>query len=471
MDPITKALAGLVVAATLSLPLTVTAGAQSRVPEAGSPATRPIQEMPENMRRAMGCNAPAGAGTTHNVNVTTPQAWTEATSPHLVPYDINVSATVTIDPCAVVRIASGKTISILAGGEFIATGLQFRPARIERYVGAGPWTQIRVMGGVLSLTRVIVAGGGASLPAVMSQSAALRVQSGKLHVEDVEIADSQSQGVLLNGTGGFDAASQSLRIHGSAGFPVSAFANVIGTIPSGQYQGNAVDAIGIGLSGGPVRFTQTMANHGVPYHVGTGQDGGRLDVNSLVTGQTAVLTIQPGVVIAFPPGGMLYVAGRETSTPTDPARGALIANAGGGPPVVFTTDQSAVPAPGSWIGIRIGNPVDPRTLLNNVKILFAGGVDTAQSNSCPYPGYPVNNDAAIRVLGVPPTQVIANSEIVGSARHGIDRGWQSNTQPDLLPSNTVTPSTTSPGGACRQTTPKNANGSNCPTSPQSPPCP
>ena len=65
----------------------------------------------------------------------------------------------------------------------------------------------------------------------------------------------------------------------------------------------------------------------MPYHVGTGQDGGRLDVNSQVTGQTAVLTIQPGVVIAFPQGGMLYVAGRETSTPTDPARGALIANA------------------------------------------------------------------------------------------------------------------------------------------------
>ena len=244
---------------------------------------------------------------------------------------------------------------------------------------------------------------------------------------------------------------------------------MIGTIPSGQYQGNVVDAIGIGLAGGAVRFTQTMANHGVPYHVGTGQDGGRLDVNSLVTGQTAVLTIQPGVVIAFPPGGMLYVAGRETSTPADPARGALIANAAGGASVVFTTDQGA-PAPGGWIGVRVGDPVDPRTFLNNVKILYAGGVDAAQGKSCAYPGYPVGNDAAIRVLGVPPTQTIVNSEIAWTARHGIDRGWQSNTQPDLLPSNAVTLSTSS-GGACRQTTPKNVTGSNCPASPQSPPCP
>lgn len=106
-----------------------------------------------------------------------------------------------------------------------------------------------------------------------------------------------------------------------------------------------------------------------------------------------------------------------------------------------------------------------------MKILYAGGTDAAQSKSCPYPGYPIGNDAAIRVLGVPPTQTIVNSEIAWTARHGIDRGWQSNTQPDLLPSNTVTPGTTSPGGACRQTTPKNVTGGNCPMSPQKPPCP
>ena len=92
-----KVLAGLAVATALSLPMTAAAGAQSKIPEAGSPATRPIQEMPENMRRAMECRPPAGAGTIHNANVTTPQAWTEAGSPHLVPYDINISAPVTID--------------------------------------------------------------------------------------------------------------------------------------------------------------------------------------------------------------------------------------------------------------------------------------------------------------------------------------------------------------------------------------
>ena len=84
MDPMLRALAGLVAAITLILPMIVVAAGASRVPEPGSPATRPIQEMPENMRRAMGCNRPAGPGTTHNANVTTPETWTEAGSPHLV---------------------------------------------------------------------------------------------------------------------------------------------------------------------------------------------------------------------------------------------------------------------------------------------------------------------------------------------------------------------------------------------------
>jgi len=40
-----------------------------------------------------------------------------------------------------------------------------------------------------------------------------------------------------------------------------------------------------------------MHNRGVPYHVGSGPDSGRMDINSQVAGQVAVLTIEPGIYI------------------------------------------------------------------------------------------------------------------------------------------------------------------------------
>ena len=308
MHPFSQILMSTVITILLIPMLSTGAAGQSKMPQQGSPATRPLQPLPEYMKPFVerflrsACKAPTGSGTTHNINVTASQVWTEAGSPHVLPFDINISAPVTIEACAVVRIAVNKTITILPGGVFIAAGKNRLPVTIEPLVVGKPWMQIRALGGVLSLTHAVVVGGGASLPALVAQSAALRVQNGSLHVDEVEIVDSQSQGVLLNGTGGFDASSHDLWVHGSVGFPVNVFANLVGSIPSGQYRGNGRDAIGIGLAGGPVRVTQTMFNHGVPYHVGTGQDGGRMDINSQVSGSVAVLTIQSGVTILFPPG-------------------------------------------------------------------------------------------------------------------------------------------------------------------------
>src|SRR5207344_2686943 len=105
------------------------------------------------------------------------------------------------------------------------------------------------------------------------------------HVDDVEIAGSLSQGVYINGPVGFDATSQNLRVHDSAGYPVHVYARVLGSVPSGTYTGNGRDAIAIAGSGGPVLDAQTMHARGVPYHVGSGSDGGRMDVNSQLSGQ------------------------------------------------------------------------------------------------------------------------------------------------------------------------------------------
>jgi len=408
------------------------------------------------------CAPPVGAGTTHG-SISTAQTWTEAGSPHIVPFDIGITAPVTIEPCGVVRIVKGGTITISPGGSLVAAGGLGQPVTFEASTPGQPWSSIRNLGGNLSLTHAILTGGGAPLNTNPAYAGALHMQSsglvGSFHVDDVEITGSASQGVYINGPVGFDASSQNLRISGSAGYPVHVFARVIGSVPSGRYTGNGHDEIAIAGSGGPVVDSQTMHDRGVPYHVGSGADGGRMDINSQLAGQVAVLTIEPGVTVRFPPGGTLNV---DPGSTTNPAQGALIAVGTPDKKILFTSDQGAASKAGDWLGIGFGGAVDSRSTMQNTRVEFAGGTTVTGSNSCPYPGRTGPNYAAIRIFGPPATQFITDTEIVSSLRDGIDRGWRADLQPDFLATNTFTAV-----AACKQTTPRTFNGV-CPATPTCP---
>ena len=412
------------------------------------------------------CTPPVGAGTTHG-SISTPEIWTEAASPHLLPFDTSIYSAVTIEPCAVVRIARRATVTVNPGGSLVAQGQLARPVTFEPMVAGQAWSSIRNLGGTLSLSHALLTGGGDPLATHAALAGTLQMQSplatgGIFHVDDVEIAGSLSQGVYVNGPIGFDASSRNLRVHGSASFPVHVYARVIGSVPSGAYTGNGRDAIAISGTGGPVLDAQTMHARGVPYHVGsTGQDGGRMDVDSQVAGQVAVLTIEPGVTIQFPPGGIFNVGpGGGTAA----ARGALIAIGGTDPAdrIVFTSDRGAASQAGDWLGIVFAGAVDARSVMQNARVEFAGGTSTTGSNSCPYAGGTGINDAAIRIFGPPQMQFITGTEILSSLHHGIDRGWRADLQPDFLAGNTFTAV-----AACKQTQPRTAAG----VCPPAPPCP
>jgi hypothetical protein len=323
------------------------------------------------------CVAPTGAGTTHG-SISTAQTWTEAGSPHIVPFDIGITAPVTIEPCAVVRIVKDGTVTISPGGSLVAAGGLGQPVTFEALTPGQAWSSIRNLGGGLSLTHAVLTGGGAALNTNPAYAGALHMQSpglvGSFHVDDVEITGSLSQGVYINGPVGFDASSQNLRISGSAGYPVHVYARVIGSVPSGRYTGNGHDEIAIAGSGGPVIDDQTMHDRGVPYHVGSGADGGRMDVSAPVGSPVAVLTIEAGVTVRFPPGGTLNV---DTGNGTNPAKGALVAIGATTPAqtIVFTSDQPA-PKAGDWLGIAFNGAIDPRTTMQNTRVEFAGGAST-----------------------------------------------------------------------------------------------
>ena len=423
----------------------------TKLPDAPPPADAAID--------APVCATATGAGTMH-ASVTAAETWTAAASPHIIPFDINVSAALTIEPCAVVKIAIKKTVTVQTGGSFIAAGAPGLPVTIDSVVAGMPFAQIRAVGGAISLTHTIVRGGGDPLNTNVALAAAIHLQTGTLHVDDLEIADSKSQGVYIDGPTGFDATSKDLKIHGSAGFPVHTYARVIGSIPTGTYTGNTRDAIGISGSGGSVVSDQTMHDRGVPYHVGSGLDGGRMDVDSTVAGVVAVLTIEAGVTMQFPPGGTLNVG---IGAGPLAAKGALIAIGTAQKKITFTSDQGAASAAGDWFGVGFGGTVDSRSVMQNTIVRFAGGVQVTGSNSCPYPARAGlgPNYAAIRIYGPAATQFITNTEIPESARDGIDRGWRDDVQPDFLATNTITVV------GCKQTTPALAN-NGCPATP---PCP
>jgi len=399
------------------------------------------------------CPPLTGAGTLHGGSVTSAETWTAATSPHDLPFDMTISAAVTIEACAVVRIGNDKTLTVVANGSIVASGTPGLPVTIERLDPANSWASIRAIGGTLTFRHAVIRGGGDPLNATLPLAAALDVRGGNgatlpiLTVENLTIEGSESQGILLHQGGGFVAGSTGLTITGAAGFPMHSWARAAGTIPSGAYTGNAIDEILLDGSAGAIRESSTLLARGVPYRVGTQPDA-VLDVSRI--GGVASLTIEPGVTLRFGVNGRLRI---DPAGGTAPANGALIAIGTPAAPIVFTS-AAAAPQAGDWNGIWLGNVADPTTRIQHARVEFAGGPSVTGSESCVDAAQTGPNDAAIRILGGDPaTQFVTDTAIVSSARHGIDRGFRSNTKPDFLPSNTFTSVV-----GCSQTHPRDVSG-------------
>jgi hypothetical protein len=407
----------------------------------------PLEQSPDV---AAPCPVPTGAGTTHQGNVNEAQTWTADGSPHVVPFDMSVNAPLTIEACAIVRLAPAITVTVRTGGSIDAAGEPDHPVTIQPRDMGAPWAAIRAVGGTLRFVHAIVAGGGDPGNAVPDLVGALDVRGDQtlppqpiLHAEFLTVSGSAALGLILREGGGFSPTSHDMRVSGSARYPMHVWAREAGTIPSGDYTGNGIDEILIPASGGAESIQEdlTLRDRGVPYRVGMG-DNARVDVSG-GTGPLATLTIEPGVVLRFGPGASLRV---ETFQGDSPAKGALVAVGTAARPIVFTS-SAAAPAAGDWLGIWFGGRADARNRIEHARIEYAGGSSVTGSSSCLYPGpdggTPLVNDAALRILGAAPPAggvFVQSTTIVSSAGHGIDRGWRAEAGVDLdfLPSNTFT---------------------------------
>lgn len=413
------------------------------------------------------CPAPTGAGTMHtsgSVNADT--TWAAAESPHVVISDLSIYKALTLEPCAVVAVSAGKTVTVNAGGSLLANGTATQPVTIKKVDGGANWAQIRFIGGTGRLTHTVLENGGNPLNTIIDLQGVLDIRSGQalptgpdpvVFVDHVTIRGSASNGIRMQSAGAFTADSTALTITGSAGHAASISAPLVSSLPPGTYTGNTLDDVL--LTDEAVRWDITLHDRGVPYLSGAAMQTGVTSIAAVGAGPAvAVLTVEPGVVWKFKKDtGLLNVDMAGT-----PSRAVLIAKGTAAKPITFTS-AAANPAAGDWLGIWIGAD-DPRNSLDHVKILFAGRLQAGSgSNSCQSLLMSTTaSGGALRVYHVPPVTLVTNTEFADSATHAIDRGWRSDVMPSLLAGNTFTRI-----NLCNESMPRDMNGA-CP---MPPPCP
>ncbi len=400
------------------------------------------------------CPAPTGGPTTHKSSVAADETWTAAASPHILPYDTEITATLTLEPCAVVLLAPRLTVTISTKGSIVGTATATTPISIAARDAGKPWAVIRAIGGTMNLTYATIDGGGDPLNTSPVLAGALYGQTGgdpasapdAFALKHVVVSGSKSNGVTLTGTAHFSADSTALTVTGSAGYPVSIFPRVVGSLPSGTYTGNANDEILLpgGGQGEVIIDDQTMHERGVPYHVGHPSSAGELRVGSSSAGAAvATLTIEPGVVVRFQKKGYFEV---EEFGGANPATGALVAKGTVDKPIRFTSAEAA-PAPGDWVGVNFGGLVDPKTALDYVWVEYAGLQTSGGSGSC-MTGL---RQHAVSINGTPtPRAFITNSKVT-HAPNAINSGWKG-APVDFTVSNTFEDIS-----GCKLTNPPDAN--------------
>lgn len=429
--------------------------------------------------QGVACPAPRAGPTTHPAaTLSGDVTWSADASPHVITGDVTVpaGATLTLEPCAQVTIAENHYLTVK--GKLTATGTAGKPITIAQKDAGKRWASIEVSDpGSASLAYVTISGGGGL--GNTTAGASLRVYGQNvvpivkpLFVDHVTVKDSAGPGVLLTDTAGFADGSKELTITQTGSAPVASALsgpmplrvnlNALGTIPSGNYTGNAADEIEIvgDAPSSALGVDATLRNRGVPYHVGGRGGNPELRVSD-DKGGLATLTIEPGVELRFEKDARFEIG---HFTGNDAPRGVLVAVGTPDKHIVFTS-AAATPLAGDWPGLRYVNTLSPNNKLEYVEVKYAGGDCGCSGFSCgPTISTGVTDDAAILLFNQAPSAFIKNCKIEKSASHGISRGWRGTVDPSFLADGT---NTFTDVAGCNETYPKDPNGG-CPANP---PCP
>jgi hypothetical protein len=283
-----------------------------------------------------------------------------------------------------------------------------------------------------------------------------------LRVEHVRVLDSAGYGVYMRKWATFAEGSTDLVVQGAGKtvpdypFPVRMSVNTAGSLPSGQYTGNARDEIQV-VPESPhynLEIDDTFRDRGVPYQIGGNGSFGLITV--VGASGLATMTVEPGVTLKFWSSssnvGGLFVGNTGVA-----GTGQLVAVGSAAAPIVFTGLTSTA---GAWEGITFQGTMAGGNRLEHVRIEAAGAHGGDNGFGCPPAGTP-DSDGALKLFTEPPGAFLKSSTIARSSAHGVYCAWKGATV-DLVAGNTFEEI-----AACKQVDPKPTTGS-CAADP---PCP
>lgn len=378
------------------------------------------------------CEAPTAGPTEHAGFLAADETWTADASPHHITSNLTVDSGLhlTLEACATVEL--DPAVSFLVDGTLTAAGTATRRITFTQATSGSRYESLWIRApGSADLAYVTLEGGGATPGS--SYGATVRVEgawppSETITVDHVTIRDSAGTGLWMSKWAIFGAGSTDLTITDSGEseptypFPLRTTLNALGSIPTGDYTGNAEDTILV-IGESPhymVEEDDTVPNRGVPYQMGGLGGFGTLEIFG-ISGPT--LTIEAGVEIQFTAAGSggLFVGSGTAGA----EQGRVVAEGTTADPVVFT--GVGTPIAGMWEGVTFEGTLANTSVLDHVEILNAGAHGGDNGFGCPLigaGGAPGNaTDGAIKIFAEPSASFITNTHIEDSSSHGIYRAW------------------------------------------------
>lgn len=366
------------------------------------------------------CEPATGEGTVHTGIITADETWRSADGPHLIPSALGVRATVTIEPCTVVRVAGGTTITVGdTEGRIVAHG-ESGAIRFESDSETQAFGGIAVQNGTLDFEHVTIERGGEDGAAIEVNGPDDGSIARQLRLLHTDIVSSAGSGIRLTRGAAFTSDSTDLTITSAGtaaiaeqGHPIDIDPPGIGTIPDGMYAGNREDSIVVRTPWPRVIVDETFREVGVPYRIADSflmydPDGADL-----------TLTIEPGVTLRFDrnAGGDIgltlgnQAAGSEVR---------LVAMGTALQPITFTSNAPA-PAPGDWGGVMMANAPSSGNILSNAIVEYAGGETSTRGYGC---GTGENVGGLILIDWLPSEVFVTGSTFRQTRGAGIVSGWR-----------------------------------------------
>jgi hypothetical protein len=290
----------------------------------------------------------SSAGTHHSGTIATAENWTAADNPHIIDSDLDIEASLTVEPGVVVLVADGASIAVgahlpsalIAGGRSDSLTV-FVP--LSDPPGPGLWRGIEFWEQTdpirTRLNYCSIEGAGAGNTAAITCYA-------EVLIANTKIANNAGTGIYCQNAG--FARFENDTVTGCGGFPLHIAAQHVGTIGNGNsFTGNAHDAIEV--AGGTIAGNAQYRWQGVPYRI--------LETVEVGSALEPTLLIENGVELQFEPGAGLAI-GRT-------ARASLQADS------VTLTGTTA--QPGAWNGLELHRYTTSDSRVERCRLLYGGG--------------------------------------------------------------------------------------------------